>query len=202
MVHPCRQHSMGRMGVACALGVLALTLQAQDSAPSPLKTASRIDLVLTPDFCATQSKKGDFFTGKETFPIGPMSCPELERSLKIAFPNLKLVDAEPAPGTDAPEVTLIPKFVDVGTTKALGAFSNRELVVLVEWTAKNASGKPLWVETVQGSAKHHMGNLFTARKNRKLIVADAVKDLADNSVNKILAAPELARLHHGAQAGL
>ena len=48
----------------------------------------------------------------------------------------------------------MPKFVNISATKSLGANSNRELLVLVEWTVKDKAGKTVWVETVEGSAKH------------------------------------------------
>ena len=46
-------------------------------------------------------------------------------------------------------------------------FSKRELVLVLEWTACEKSGKVLWLETVEGSAKRRIGNTFTHGSNLK-----------------------------------
>jgi hypothetical protein len=190
-------HSFRGLQLAVVPLIVALAAQGQSDTAQPAATpAMKVDLVLTPEFCATKSTKGDaFFSGKETFLIGEASCSKLETALKRVFPGLTRVDAEPAPGASSPPLVLVPRFVDIGATKTLGAFSNRELVILLEWTAKDAAGKAVWIETVQGSAKHHSGNLFTMKKNRKLILRDAAADLAQASAAKMSAAPQLRRLH-------
>jgi len=168
------------------------TAHGQTPSPGDTKLALAAAVVLTPDFCATKTKKGDFWSGKETFPIGTAACRELEPALKGVFSSLTRVEGASTSG-DA-QVVLVPRFVDVGATKALGAFSNREMVVLLEWTVKDKSGNTVWLETVQGSAKHHMGNLFTHGKNVRLIAEDSAKDAAEQSASKMSASPELRKL--------
>jgi hypothetical protein len=148
-------------------------------------------LVLTPEFCATKMKK-DVIFGNETFEVGKAACAELEPSLKRVFSRLTCVAAASAQG-DA-QVVLIPKFVDLSATWGVTAFSNRELVVLLEWTVKDSSGRTVWIETISGSATHHAGNLFTANKNRNLLVEDSVKDIADQSASKMSSASEFRKL--------
>ena len=180
------------LSCAIVLPSALTTVQGQTASTGNVKLALKAVLVLTPEFCATKTKKGGFWSGKETFPIGKAACKELEPALKEAFSDLTRVAAAPASG-DA-QVVLTPRLVDVGATKALGAFSNREMVVLLEWTVKDKAGTTLWLETVQGSAKHHMGNAFTHGKNVKLIAEDSVKDAAEQSATKMSAAPELRKL--------
>ena len=64
----------------------------------------------------------------------------------------------------------------------------------MEWTAKDASGKTVWIDTVQGSATHHMGNVFTYTKNRNRIVTDSVKDAVAKAAQKMAASPDLRRV--------
>jgi hypothetical protein len=156
----------------------------------PIKAA----LVLTPEFCATKIKpKGPALT-KEwgTFEVGKAACEQLEPALKETFSNLTRVAATPA--AQEAQLVLLPRIVDVNATTAMGAFSNREMVVVLEWTAKDPAGNTVWLETVQGSAKHHMGNLFTFKKNQVLIVTDSVKDAAVQSASKMSSSPELRKL--------
>lgn len=150
-------------------------------------------LVLTPDFCATQFKQGSVWTtGRENFNVGKVACTELGPALKPAFANLTVATVPPASGTA--QLVLIPKFANAHATTAVIAFSNREMDVLLEWTAKDAAGKTIWLKTVQGSSKHHMGNMFTHGHDVNLIVTDSVKDVADRSAAAIEAAPELRKL--------
>jgi hypothetical protein len=92
------------------------------------------------------------------------------------------------------QVVLVPKFTDVAATGASFAFSNRDLVVAVEWTARDQAGKAIWLETVQGEARRHAGNAFTYGSNLKHIVQDSVEDMAEQSAAKMSSSPELQKL--------
>ena len=162
----------------------------------PVVAQTKLDLnvalVLTPDFCGTVSKKGTWGINQEKFKIGKAACEELEPAIQGAFHQVQRVEAPPPSSNN--QLVLLPRFVDASANQTLGAFSNRELVVLVEWTVRDQTGKTVWVETVQGSAKHHMGNTFTYQKNLKKIVTESVQDMANQSAAKMLAAPELRKL--------
>jgi hypothetical protein len=177
---------------AIIFSAVSVTLRAQTKSPADTTLTLNAALVLTPEFCATKSKQGSFVSGKETFEIGKAACAELEPALKGVFSSLTRTAAPPSP--EEAQVVLLPKCGDVDATKTLGAFSDREMIVLLEWTVKDRSGKTVWIETVQGSSKHHMGNTFTHGKNVKLIVEDSVKDAAEQSASKMSSSPELRKL--------
>lgn len=177
---------------SCCFLLLTLSAVAQNqTTPAPQKLSLTAALVLTPEFCATVNKKGGW-ANEEKFPVGKAACNELEPALKGIFTTLTRVDDSSKAG-DA-QLVLEPKFADVGATQKGFAFSNREMVVVVEWTVRDQSGKALWIETVQGSAKRHMGNAFTHGKNLKHIVEDSVQDMAQQSAAKISNAPELVKM--------
>jgi len=174
---------------SCSFLLLPLSGAAQDKAPTPAakKLSLTAALVLTPEFCATIDKKK-----REKFPVGKYACTELEPALKGIFTTLTRVDDSSKAG-DA-QLVLQPKFADVGATEKAFAFSKRELVVLVEWTVRDQSGKALWIDTVQGSAERHMGNAFTYGSNLKHIVEDSVHDMTEQSAAKMSNAPELVKM--------
>jgi len=163
---------------------------AQDT-PTSSKLPLRVTLVLTPEFCATRMARGSQ-TSKFGFEVGKAACEEFEPTLKEAFASVTTTSE--APKTGDIQLILIPKFVDVGSTVGMTAFSNRELDVILQWTVKDLSGTTIWIGTVQGSAKHHQGNMFTYNKNLKLIVDDAVKDLASQSAIRMSCSAELRKL--------
>ena len=193
--HSCSSILCVLASYSVLLGLSCPVISRAQSTPVS-KLNLRAALVLTPEFCATQIKKGKWMSNQERFDVGKAVCSELGPALKDVLTEVTSVDATAAAG-DA-QIILVPRFIDVTATQAKIAFSNRELVLLVEWTAKDRSGKTLWLETVQGSAKHHIGNTFTYKKNLKLIVKDSSKDLAAQSADRISAS---AQLRHLAQAG-
>ena len=169
-------------------GLLALQGQAQNAPPPAVKKLTlKAALVLTPEFCATVNKKGS-----EKFKVGEETCAQLEPALDGVFEKLTRVDDTSKAG-DA-QLVLEPRFADVGATQKAFAFSNRELVVLVEWTVRDATGKAIWIETVQGSAQRHIGNAFTYNSNLKHIIEDSVHDMANQSAAKMAAEPALVKL--------
>jgi hypothetical protein len=186
---PVLAHDGLLLFVAADVAMVAQT-ESPSKATLPLKAA----VVLTPEFCATRMTGASKATTKGGFEVGKAACVELEPALKEVFASLTSVSEMSQTG-DA-QLILIPKFVDVGATTAVTAFSNRELDVFLQWTAKDISGTTIWVETVQGSAKHHMGNVFTYKKNLTLITNDAVKDLASQSASKMSSSEELRKLSH------
>lgn len=150
-------------------------------------------LVLTPEFCATVFKQGSFWTtGRETFKVGKMACTELEPALKPVFDQLTVVAAPPVTGEA--QAILIPKFANAHATNSTFAFSNREMDVLIEWTVEDAAGKTVWLQTVKGTSKHLVGNMFTYAHQEAKLVRDSVSDAASESATAMAAATELLKL--------
>lgn len=159
----------------------------QSTPGAPQKLSLTASLVLTPEFCATVSKQGN-----EKFQIGKASCKVLEPTLQNAFSTITQVD-DGAKAGEA-QVVLEPRFADTTTTHKAFAFSSRELVLNVEWTVRDPSGKVIWIGTVQGTAKRHMGNAFTYAHNAKKILELSAQNMADESAATISSAPELLKL--------
>jgi len=172
--------------VASVLGLSrSARTQDQTSAPKPLNLTA--GLVLTPEFCATIDKKHS-----EKFEVGKAACAQLEPVLSKIFTKLTRVD-DASKAADA-QVVLQPRISEVGGTEKAFAFSTRELVILMEWTVRDREGKVLMLDTVQGTGKRHMGNMYTYKSNLKHIVEDATQDMAEQSAQKIAAAPALVKL--------
>ncbi len=167
--------------LACAVAHIPAFAQASPATSTKLSVGAVV--VLTPDFCATKLGMAE---------VGKAVCPELEAALKTVFD--KLTSVPEVPKTAEARLVLIPTFANTGATQGRWAFSDRDLDIYLQWTAKDQSGKTLWIQTVEGSATHHMGNVFTYRKNIKLIVSDAAKDVAAKSAIKISTAEQIRAL--------
>jgi len=172
--------------VLCALVLPAVFVAHGQTASRDAKLPLRAALVLTPEFCSTIIKQK-----AEKFEVGKAACAELEPALEGTFSSLTRVAEAPSSGDL--QVLLVPRFVNAGATTKVG-FSKKIMVVLLEWTVKDLSGKIVWLETVQGSAKGGQGNLFTYKGDLRRIVEDSVKDAAKQSANKMSSAPELRNL--------
>lgn len=186
----------------CALFVLAplfwpigpavcVTVSGQDSTSGNQKLPLNAALVLTPEFCASKVEKGHGNL-RDTFQVGKAACTELEPTLRNIFFSLSRVQSESASGNA--EIVLLPRITDASATLA----KTREMVLLLEWTVKDRSGKTVWLDTVQGSAKHKTEGVFrysnkNLNKTLNHMVEDAMEDAAEQSASKMSASPELRR---------
>jgi len=177
----------------CATILFAPLIFAQPQSAPVVSTGLTVNavLVLTPEFCATKFSQGSFWVAKETFLVGKEACADLEPALKSVFSSLTVSTTPPTSGNA--QVILTPRFVSGHATTTLIAFSNREMDVFLEWTIQDSAGKTLWLQTVEGSAKNHMGNMYTHSHDVKLIAANSVRDAAEQSAAKMKVAPELRK---------
>lgn len=153
------------------------------------------ELVLTSDFCSAEMKKGNGLTSaKDKFLVGKTICSRIVDPMSPIFASFTKLDVVPAPNSSTADVVLVPKVGHIGATQKSFAFSNRELVVILEWTALDRQGKTLWIGTVRAEAKRHMGNVITHGDNMRKITDDVVYEAIQKSIQTIGSAPELQKL--------
>jgi len=176
---------------------------AQEPAPAKQSTEGKYPLeailVLTPAQCSEESKKGNWVIGKEKFRMGELLCPAAESAVQQVFEKYARVETLPEKGSATGKVILTPRFVDLEATRTTTAFGKRKMVLLVEWTATDESGKVFWVQTVEGNAQEKTGNLFTGGSHRRKMLESIKKDLADKSAQAIRQSPEFRKLSQKAR---
>lgn len=175
------------LSLALVLPGLSITARSQTAGAADQRLNLNAAVVVSQEFCATKIKKNH-----ESFEVGKASCADLKSALEQGFSSLTSVTSDKDVANA--QAILLPRFVDVSATKTMGAFSSRELTVLLEWTVKDKSGRTVWIETVQGTGKNHMGNAFTYKTDLREIIRYAVEDLAHKSVAAMDASPELRKL--------
>jgi hypothetical protein len=156
----------------------------------PLETV----LVLTPEQCKMKSEKGNWMSGKEKYEVGKLLCPAAESVVQQVFEKFTRVETVPSKENTTNKVLLTVQFIDLEATKTMTAFGKRKMVLLVEWTATDETGKVIWVQTIEGNAEGKMGNAFTAGKNRKKLLENAKNDLIAKSVEAMKQSPEFRKL--------
>lgn len=177
--------------LAILLPGVCITACGQTTSPTDQKLNLNVAVVIDAGFCATKIKKNH-----ETFEVGKAACEVFNSAFEHGFSSVTNVATDK--DVAAAQAIITPKFVDVSATKTMGAFSSRELTVLLEWTVKDRSGRTVWIETVQGSGKNHMGNAFTYKTDLREIIRYAVQDLAHKSLAAMDASPELRKLEQKA----
>jgi hypothetical protein len=168
--------------------LLTTSLNAQSTSLAVLQTTSSAEaklalkaaLVLTPEFCATKVNG---------FEIGKAACAELEPALKGVFSSL--ITAATAPSVESAQIVLLPRIVAVRET--LQGRHGFEVIVTLEWNVKDTSGRIVWIDSVQGSAKHGRASVFAIKKAAMLTLEESAKDAAQQSATKMAAAPELLK---------
>lgn len=165
--------------------VLAAQSQPPDAQMPSLK--AKADLVLSPEFCSTVKR----FAFIERFRVGKSACEQLPLALQDLFSDLRPVQGNMEAKSESDRVTLTPRFVNISVTdQPLLPSSHRKFLIVLEWTIKNSSGNLLWLQTVQGAADRKAWT----KKIVRVLVDDAVRELAKESVLKMRSAPELASL--------
>lgn len=179
---------------ACVLSVTLTPGVAQSASAPDTKLSVKAALVLTPEFCATTyGKNHSWVTVEEAFEIGKAICPELETALKSAFYSLTRVESTTSVG-DA-QIVLLPRFVDVRANRPGKAKAEREMMAVLEWTVKDAAGRTVWLDTVQSIVQHQMGRSIGQQKQgAEQLVQDSAKSLVEQSVSKLVSAPEIRKL--------
>jgi hypothetical protein len=178
--------------VACLLFGLSLTNTFSASAqtvqsPPDTRLAVRAALILTPEFCADISKQKH-----EKFEVGKAACNLLEPALKDVFSSLTVVPSESQSG-DA-QVVLLPRIVAVDRTGGTTSFSKITMIMQLEWTVKDTSGRTIWLETIQGTAVGHPGTIGQVKGNREKMTNGAMEDVAKKSASRMSQAPELRKV--------
>lgn len=180
--------------VAAAVCFLAV-FPTEESAPAKQSTEGKYPfeaiLVLTPEQCSEESKKGGLVGGKEKYRMGELLCPTAESTVKQVFEKYTRVETFPENGSTPGKVVLTPKFVDLEVAKTFG---KRKMVLLVEWTARDESGKVFWVQTVEGNAQEKTGNIVTSGSHRRKMLEAIRKDLTDKSVQAMRQSPQFQKL--------
>jgi len=154
----------------------------------------KADIVLSPGFCAT--KKRQSIAIKDVLNVGKSACAQLVNALMPVFSDLRRIEKASEPGKGTAEITLVPRFADINATQQpFLPSSRRSLIVLLEWTVQDSTGRTIWLQTIQGSSEHKAGWIITT-KSVSAMVDDAISVLANESAQKISAAPEIRRLIH------
>jgi hypothetical protein len=178
------RHSFLAAPLLCALLLPAGSVTAHGQATSAdTKLTLRAGLVLTREFCDTTEDAG----GSALLDVGKAACAELEPALKALFTSVTRVTAAASAG-DA-DVVLLPRFANI----AFGGEGSDLLLVWLEWTVKDKSGKTVWIGTVQGSLGP-LRYLGSGKKWRQKIVTAVIKHTAEESARAISSAPELRKL--------
>ena len=123
-----------------------------------------------------------------------MLRPATESAVQQVFEKYTLVETLPEKGTAPGNIVLTPRFVDLENTRTATAFGKRKMVLLMEWTATDESGKVFWVQTVEGNAQEKTGNLLTAGSHRRKVLESVKKDLSDKSARSMRQSPEFQKL--------
>jgi hypothetical protein len=165
----------------------------QTTASTDPRQSLKAALILTPEFCATTFKKR-IYRQMQTFEVGKDACAELEPALKAVFPDLSRLMTAPQSGEV--QIVLLPRIIDAHPTSPAAFTGRTQMVVLLEWTAMDASGKPVWIETLQGTAEvrqHYGFSGITLPDAFRRGLEQAVEDVAKQSAAKMSSAPEFRK---------
>lgn len=163
------------------------TASAQVPPPTGAKLPLKAALLLTPGFCAAEATS---VSGKVE--IGAMACSGIEASLRGVFSSLSRITSTAAFEQNSVQVLLSPEFP--GSPEVGYDGSTRELVVSLQWTARDRTGRILWRGAANGSGRATSMFVRSKKKDRNRLGEAAVKAAIERSPAVISSAAELSRL--------
>ena len=131
--------------------------------------------------------------------IGKHACEGLVPTLQGVFSKVVVVPSLSSAMASSPgeeQVVLLPRIVDVNATRpfSVGLLVHpkyREMTLALEWAARDAAGRTIWIGTVLGAAP--VGNI--GKKHCVAQMMDgAVMSAAEQSASKMSSSPELRKL--------
>jgi hypothetical protein len=159
--------------------------------PTRGKLPIRVTLLLAEECCGLVKEIS--FLEKRKVALGEVLCGYAEEVARAAFADfIRRGEAtRPEAGTEA---VLRLRFVDISWSSGMSAWSQQEVLILIEWMVLDREGKTLWAQTIRGVARGKLGTLFSvSRRNRELLQA-AVDDVFNQSLKQMISSPELRRL--------
>jgi hypothetical protein len=155
---------------------------AQQQSASGGKIAGTAIVVLTPEFCTVEGRKGNAILGPEIFRLGRMLCPSAEEAVGNSFERVIRVESAPKPEDAGGRLILIPHYTDMEATHPMKG--KRRMALLLEWSATDPSGNVLWVQTVEGAAD-------AGGANHQKLAEAVMRDLVAKSTKAIQESPEI-----------
>ena len=128
------------------------------------------------------------------YTLGPVLKDDVELMAHAAFKEI-------APAGAASSGTLTAKVINISQSIPMWALDKMELIITLEWTLTDASGKTVWVATAAGKAKGFAGNVFTGESEMNKRGKAACDDLFLQSYNLMGSSPEIQKWATGACAG-
>ena len=133
-------------------------------------------------------------TYEEAVPLGENLVHHTEVLMKSLFSNLTFLDNDPGTNKQDTKYILKPRVAFIVQNYGVSAFSEATMKVAVEWNLLTNTGKPVWVETVEGVGVANTGNIFTGESNQKERVQEALQELFANTQKAMLSSNVLKNL--------
>lgn len=158
---------------------------------NPQKLDLSVDLHLSDELSDYRWKQETAFGGGFKMELGPDLCLNAEAMAKSVFKHVTISRGPIDTNTTGQAAVLIPRVVSVEKPIGSTSFSKTEMVVDLEWSLVDKTGKLIWVETIQGIGEGKTGNSFNHKSHTRKMVKNAFLDLFQKSAKAMLESPEI-----------
>lgn len=160
---------------------------------SPARAALVLDSELK-DFKYQFGMMGDKFV----YLLGP-SLEQYARNVVGHAFSAVTVHSTAQEAADKADTVLIPKAIKADQSSGIWAWDDRNLILVVEWTLKDARNQSvLWLKPIEAKATETGGNLFTYKSHERKLFQKLFDDLNVKTFEALMSSPEIMRLNNGA----
>lgn len=180
--------AFGFLSTGCSsLGKVEVTQPAVSGPKIPASVA----LVLTPE---VQEYKDTYHQLEWQF--GPAIADYARNTTQGVFERVQVYEGAGMPNVQGSvDAVLSPKVAKVNQLLPGLAWQDREILMVIEWTAKNpVNDQVFWVRSIEGQATETGGNMMTGAKHEKIIFDKLFQNLTTQTVKAFRVAPELQNL--------
>ncbi len=162
--------------------------------PNVKKIPLTVELRLNEELLGAQWPRECLSDKCVVIPLGAVLSEQAESMSRKLFTGLIVAKSAADGAPTKSDAILSPKPVAIERTLGATAFSDSVLTVVLEWTMKDANGRPVWVDATKGHGVAKSGNAFTHSSNATDQIGALVKDLFLKSYRLISGAKEIRAL--------
>lgn len=128
------------------------------------------------------------------YPLGDALRRLAEDVVRSEFRQVTVVP-DAAAAVNRADAVLYPRVVKIEQVLPIWAYSERELVIVIEWTLKDrANERVVWLTTVRADATEKAGTAFSMKRHEQALFQRVFDGLAEKSAIAMRESPEIGRL--------
>lgn len=130
--------------------------------------------------------------GTVVYPFGPVLADHAQRIVTHAFTGVRVAPSLDVALQESPDLILVPRPGKAEQNMPIWAWDQSEFVLAVQWSAmESGRSEPVWMRTIVAESAQKAGNVFSGKKNERILFQRLFDDLNQKTLSALRDSPEL-----------